>query len=142
MELVLERKWRTEQSTIGELSLGGKFVCYILEDYDRGLKASMSLKEIEKVKVKHETAIPLGRYEVTITVSQRFKRALPLLLGVPGYEGIRIHTGNTKADTSGCLLPGKKKGTNQVFESTAAFNELFKLIGDALLNEKVYITVK
>lgn len=142
MELKLKRKWRTDQSTIGELSLNGNLICYILEDRDRGLKQSMSLSEINRIKVKHETCIPSGRYEITITFSQRFKRDLPLLLNVPGYDGIRIHTGNTNADTSGCLLPGKVLSINKVSNSTTAFNELFQLIRDGLKLGKVFISIE
>ena len=142
MEIDLIRKTKTDKTTIGDLSVNGKFFCFVLEDKDRGLTQSMSLTQIKKLKVYGETAIPEGRYEVVITMSDRFKRRLPLLMNVPGYEGIRIHTGNKAVDTHGCLLPGRVKSVDAVAESTIAFNSLFVLLDKTLLTEKVFINVK
>ena len=142
MEIDLIRKTKTDKTTIGDLSVNGKFFCFVLEDKDRGLKQSMTLAQIKKLKVYGETAIPEGRYEIVITMSDRFKRRLPLLMNVPGYEGIRIHTGNKAVDTHGCLLPGRVKSVDAVAESTIAFNSLFALLDKTLLTEKVFINVK
>ena len=115
MNLELNRKWFTPESTIGELYVNGVFECFILEDrYRPG-----------EPKVFGKTAIPCGRFEVKITPSPRFKRDLPLLLKVPNYEGVRIHPGNKPADTEGCLLPGKVRQADRVLESRAAFDALF-----------------
>jgi hypothetical protein len=119
MELHLKRKWLTLRSTVGELSIGGEFECFVLEDRYR---------PPPEAKVPGQTAIPCGRYEVRITPSRRFKRDLPLLLAVPGFEGIRIHPGNTAADTEGCLLPGRRRTADQVRESKSAFDRLFDLL--------------
>lgn len=83
-------------------------------------------------KVYGETAIPAGTYNVVITPSQRFKRDLPMVENVPGFQGIRIHPGNTAEDTDGCILVGKAKGPDSVTDSRAAFNELFPKIKTAL----------
>lgn len=121
MDLELKRKWFTPKSTIGELFVNGVFECFILEDrYRPG-----------EPKVYGKTAIPSGRYEVKITPSPRFKRDLPLLLKVPGFEGVRIHPGNVPADTEGCLLPGKVRDTDRVLESRAAFEALFTKLKSA-----------
>jgi hypothetical protein len=94
-------------------------------------------------KVPHETAIPYGRYEVEITYSNRFGRPLPLLMNVIGFEGIRIHSGNSAGDTSGCILPGVRINDEmRVGQSRKTFDTIYKLIGEALLNEQVYITVQ
>ena len=139
MDLLLKRETFTEKSTISSLFINGVFECYVLEDTDRGLDFKMELAEIEKLKVYGETAIPYGSYEVCITMSNRFKRLLPVLIGVKGYEGIRIHTGNAAIDTHGCLLPARKKGVDSVSESTLAFNQLFTKLQNA--KEKIYITI-
>ena len=107
--------------TIGELLVDGEHECWTLEDVVRP----------DGVKVYGETAIPYGTYPVIITFSNRFQRDLPLLVGVPNFEGIRIHPGNTAADTHGCLLVGRQHTGSRVTESVLAFNTLFPKIRDA-----------
>lgn len=53
---------------------------------------------------------------------------MPEILNVKGFEGIRIHRGNTAADSSGCLIVGLKKSPNSVYESTAAETALMRLL--------------
>lgn len=142
MELVLTRATRTKRSTIGELTVDGKPECFILEDKDRGLQQGMPVSELMSLKIKTRTAIPAGRYEIVLSFSDRFKRTLPLLLAVPGFEGIRIHSGNTAEHTEGCLLPGKTKSQDFVGSSKAAFTVLFDKIRAAIEREKVFITVQ
>lgn len=141
MELVLKRTVFTEESTISELSINGVFQCFVLEDKDRGLTQSMPLTEVNTKKVHALTAIPYGRYEVVSTFSNRFQKYLPLLVNVPGFEGIRIHPGNKSTDTEGCLLPGNKKGVNVVSESKLAFEAVFAKIKAVEKKEKIFITI-
>lgn len=142
MELELTRKVRTNNSTIGELSINDIFECFIIEDKDRGLRKDMTLSELINKKVHGNTAIPSGRYEVVISFSNRFKKMLPLLMDVPAYAGIRIHPGNTAADTEGCLLPGRNKGTDAVTGSRLAFTALSEKLKAAASVEKIFMTVK
>ena len=142
MELELTRSAKTSKSTIGELTINGVFECFILEDKDRGMRQGMTISELMALKVKTKTAIPTGRYEIVVSFSDRFKKMLPLLLDVPAYEGIRIHSGNTDEDTEGCLLPGKTKSADAVGSSRIAFTALFDKIKDALQREKIFINVK
>ena len=142
MELILKRDTFTEISTIGSLSIDGKFECYILEDKDRGLIDTMSIAEIVGTKIYGKTAIPYGRYEVDWTMSARFKIMMPILKNVKGYEGIRIHKGNSEIDSLGCLLCGTKKASNRITESTAATNKLYAKIAEAKKQGvKIYITI-
>lgn len=142
MNLELKRIARRPNYTIGRLFVNGIYLCDTIEDTDRGLTKDMPLEEIQRIKVKSETAIPTGTYQVILNMSARFKRLLPLLLGVPGYEGIRIHPGNTEKDTEGCILPGLNKVKGQVVESRAQFGKVFSLINDAITaGEKVTITI-
>ena len=121
MNLFLVRKWFTDLSTIGELSIGEDFECFTLEDVVR-----------EGPKVPGQTAIPEGTYNVVITPSARFKRDMPLLDNVPNFSGIRIHPGNTDADTEGCILVGQTHGFNRIGQSRLAFDALFGKIEFAL----------
>jgi hypothetical protein len=114
MQITIKRLYKTNTSTIGELFIDGIFECFTLEDVER------------PVKIKNETAIPKGTYKVIINQSNRFKRLLPLLLNVPNFEGIRIHSGNSNHDTEGCILVGQTRNKNYIGQSRKAFNKLFK----------------
>jgi hypothetical protein len=102
----------------------------------------MPLAEIVAHKVYGKTAIPYGRYEVDWTLSQRFKINMPILLNVKGYDGIRIHKGNTEVDSLGCLLCGRKRANNMVTESTFATNQLYTKIQTAKSRgQRIFITI-
>lgn len=143
MELKLKREVFTDNSTIGSLYVDGVFECYILEDKDRNLTDLMSLEKIAGTKVYGKTCIPYGRYEVDWTMSARFKKMMPILLNVKGYEGIRIHAGNTEIDSLGCLLCGRLKLNDRISESTLATNRLYKKIEAAKKQgQRIFITIE
>lgn len=126
MRLTLMRIANRPTYCIGKLYVDGVYVCDTLEDTDRGLDDTMDVEEIKKLKVYGKTAIPVGIYPVTITYSPRFKKNLPLLLNVKGYEGIRIHSGNTDKDTLGCILVGQNKQVGKVLNSRKMFDILYR----------------
>lgn len=140
MELLVKRTTFTAKSTIGELWIDGGFFCYTLEDTCRGLKQTDSVEEIRRKKLPGITAIPSGRYQLILNYSNRFKKIMPLLVNVPGFDGVRIHAGNKAEDTEGCLLLGMEKAVNSVLKSRLAFQKLMSLLQSVKL-EKVYITV-
>ena len=143
MQLLLDRDVRTKNSTIGQLYVDGKFECHTLEDFDRQLKSTMDLSLIQSIKVKAETAIPTGTYEVIITFSNRFQRKLPELLNVKGFEKIRIHSGNDKSNTEGCLLVGTERNVDFIGKSRLAFGALMPKLERAIAKgEKIFITIK
>jgi hypothetical protein len=123
VELRLERRSHRPACTIGQLFLGGWFECFTIEDVTRAPGAT---------KVPGATAIPPGRYRVTITFSPHFQEPLPLLNDVPGFDGIRIHRGNTAADTEGCIIVGKIRGLDDVLDSRVAMTALQPKIQAAL----------
>ena len=127
--------------TMGELFIDGVFFCNTIEDIDRGLYQNDTLEYIASIKIKHETAIPYGTYQVVMSFSNRFQKYLPELLHVPGFAGIRIHPGNTEADSSGCLLVGERSG-NKVVNSRITFNKLQKLINAVLKKEKIFLSIE
>src|SRR5260221_11747043 len=106
MKIRVERQIFDDESTLGELFIDGAEECYILEDKVR----EVPNQPVEEWKVPHLTAIPYGTYKLIINHSQRFNRDLPLLLNVPGFQGIRLHPGNYAGANTGCFLvvrPGR-----------------------------------
>lgn len=142
MEIQVNRIARKDGYTIGRMSLNGEYFCDTLEDTDRGLNSTMSLDEILAKKRKGITAIPTGKYDVILTFSPRFKRILPLLLSVKGYEGVRVHAGNTAEDTEGCLLVGENKEKGKVVNSRATLEKLMSVLLECeKRKEKISITI-
>ena len=128
MKLRLERGPSAHGATIGDIYVDGAWECHSCEDEVREIEG----EPVESWKVKGETAIPRGTYNVIVTPSARFHRDLPLLENVAGFDGIRIHPGNTAADTEGCILPGRTRTDRTVGESKVAFQALFDKIKTAL----------
>jgi hypothetical protein len=124
MILQLARKWFTDQCTQGELYVDGVFECFTLEDVVR-----------EGPKIPGRTAIPEGTYQLVVDFSGRFQKHMPHILNVPGFEGIRIHAGNTAEDTEGCILVGQLRGNDSIGQSRAAFDLLFAKIRTALKSQ-------
>lgn len=152
MELLLERKFKKSEYTIGRLYIDGKFFCNTMEDTDRGLTQTTPLDEIRRIKVYSRTAIPTGYYKITLDIvspkyskKQQYKAIdgkLPRLLDVPGFEGILIHIGNTASDSAGCILVGHNKVRGQVVNSTSTFNELYSLLLDRKRKgEEIFIKI-
>lgn len=144
MEILVQRIAIKAGYTIGKLFVDGKYVCDTLED------------TVRTVKIKHETAIPVGRYQVAMTIrspkysqskynwAMRYNGILPRLLDVPNYEGILIHVGNTAKDTSGCILVGYNKIVGKLVDSTKAF---YKLMDNYLIparnrKETIFIEIR
>lgn len=153
MEILIDRKWKKDTYTIGQVYINGQYFSESLEDKDRGLSDTMSLEQITKAKVYGQTAIPTGTYEVKVTYSNRFhSRAwgrryngkVPELMNVKGFGGVRIHPGNTAKDTLGCVLLGKNTAKGMITQST---NYYYKLLDDYILpaskkGEKITLTIK
>lgn len=139
MKLFVARREGTNGFTSGRFYIDTTFECYTLEDEVREVKG----KPVAEWKIKGETAIPRGTYKVIINYSNRFKRDLPLLLNVEGFTGVRIHPGNTAANTEGCILVGDESSEDGFMgKSKQAFDRLFPKIKAALDGgEKVFITI-
>lgn len=131
MTLILQRTHEVDDTTFGKLYLNDMtFLNYTLED------------KVREVKIKHQTAIPAGIYQIIINKSERFKQLMPLLLDVPNFEGIRIHKGNLITDTSGCIIVGDKIVDSKILYSTTAYQRLYTLIENTLKKDKVYIRIE
>lgn len=129
--LLLERLYFTDRSTIGELSIDADKVCYTLEDTCRA----------NGIKIAGKTAIPAGRYEVIVNWSDRFKRPMPLLLNVPGFDGVRIHTGNTELDVAGCIALGMRHEEDRLFDSRKAWDLVWPVIRERCAKGKLWLSI-
>jgi hypothetical protein len=103
--------------TLGKVFVNDSYVCETLEDFVREIPG----KPTADWKIKGYTAIPVGTYKMTLSMSAHFGKVLPELHDVPGYEGVRIHSGNTSADTEGCLLLGLYRVGGTISSSRHAF---------------------
>ena len=144
MLITIDRAWKKDGYTISRLYVNGElFGCNTLEDTDRGLIKDMQIEEIKNKKVYGRTAIPSGSYECVYTYSNRFKKMLPLLLNVKGFDGVRIHSGNSAKDTEGCILVGLNLKKGMVLNSIEWTNKLIHAMKTAWdKNEKVTIVIK
>lgn len=141
MKLTLKRIALRPTYTIGKLYIDDVYFCDTIEDTVRDLNKNGKFDNGEK-KVHSKTAIPYGIYEIKWTYSSRFKKYTPQLMNVPSFEGIRIHAGNTSADTEGCLILGKNKQVGKVLNSRATINKFYPIIKEACSNGKVTIEIK
>ena len=114
--------------TIGKMYVDGIYECYTLEDAVRN-----------GTKIIGKTAIPIGTYKLIIDASTRFKQDMPHILDVPDFTGVRIHAGNTSADTDGCILLGSTwAGKDFIGNSKIAYKKFFDKLKQ---NKTVSITI-
>lgn len=141
MEVLVKRLYKKPTYTIGKMYVGGVYLCDTLEDTDRGLDCLQSVEEIRMRKVPCNTAIPTGVYCLAWRdISPRFKSTswakafggrVPLISGVKGFSGVRIHPGNTPADTEGCILVGWNRAKGKVLDSQKAWRLLMEKLHKA-----------
>ena len=151
LNLLLKRIAKRPTYTIGRLYVDGKYFCDTLEDTDRGLKQSLPESVNKAKKVKGKTAIPTGRYRVTLDVkSPKYSQVafynfcngcVPRLLNVPAYDGVLIHVGNSDSDTDGCILVGENKQVGKVLNSRETFLRLYAKLQEAI-NKNIYIKIE
>ena len=141
MKLTLKRIALRPTYTIGKLYIEDVYFCDTIEDTVRDINKNGKFDNGEK-KIHSKTAIPYGIYEIKWTYSPRFKKYTPQLMNVPSFEGIRIHAGNTSADTEGCLILGENKQVGKVLNSRATINKFYQIIKEACSKGKVTIEIK
>ena len=130
MDIILNRQKYTLKSTIGEIAIDGRHICFTLEDRS------------PNVKIPKETAIPAGRYRLVIDHSPKYDKDMPHILDVPGFTGIRIHSGNTPEHTEGCVLVGLSRGVDMIMESRMAFSRFMLILEDAVKRGEVWVEIK
>lgn len=156
MILKLHRKYRGNKYCIGKLYVDNEYFSDCLEDPDRGLLDSMSIQEIQQLKVKGNTCIPYGTYSITIDVvspkfgSRSFYKQvcngkLPRLLNVKGFDGILIHVGDGPEGhrlTEGCILVGRNTIKGGLTEGKKYFQALYsQMIKAKNRGEEITITI-
>lgn len=133
MKIVIKRIKRTPRYTEGRMYADNVYICDTLEPADKHLDSSMTEEEIRKYKrlsdaVGIKCAIPYGQYPLTITHSPKFNKYLPLICNVRGFEGIRIHEGNTVSATSGCVLVGQRSDPGVLLYTRKAVAKVLSLL--------------
>lgn len=154
MEILVYRKWKKPDYTVGRLSVDGVTICNTMEDVDRGLDDGMPDWKIRNKKIPNVTAIPTGRYEVEMNVvSPRFSKypfymevcqgKLPRLKNVKGFDGILLHCGVDHSNSSGCILLGLNKQKGKLTDSKETFKKVYTLMKEAHdKGETIYITIE
>ena len=133
MKLTLTRRAKRADYTIGRLEdENGVKICDTLEPTWRNYKGG-------ELKVPRKSAVPEGTYPVVVTKSKKFGKYLPLLVGVPGFKGVRIHSGNTVNDTEGCILVGQNLIKGKVLLSRLTLEKLMRLIEN---EKRIFLTIK
>lgn len=155
MELTLKRIALRSEYTIGKLYVDGEYVCDTIEDTVRDLDKDGKFANGE-VKIPGKTAIPYGRYEITMKVkspkysnfskyswAKKYDGYLPRLLNVPHFDGVLIHVGNSALDSEACILVGENKVVGKVINSVNTFRRLMDdyLVPAKKRNEKIVITI-
>lgn len=152
-KIVVDRKWKKEDYTIGKLYIDGEYICNTCEDTDRGLSDTMELQQIKTKKIPTRTAIPTGTYEVTLNItSPKFskkeyyykfcKGKVPRLLNVKGFEGILIHCGEHAGWSEGCILVGDNTKVGRLTNSQERFEQVYNLLLEAKeRGEKIEIEI-
>lgn len=155
MELILKRIALRSEYTIGKLYVDGEYVADTIEDTVRDLDKNGKFANGE-VKIPGKTAIPYGRYEITMKVkspkysnfskyswAKKYDGYLPRLLNVPHFDGVLIHVGNSELDSEACVLVGENKVVGKVINSVNTFRKLMDeyLVPAKKRNEKIFIEV-
>lgn len=138
MILHMDREASKNGATLSRLYADGVFVCDVLEDEVREVTG----QPVAAWKKWGVTAIPAGTYPIRFETSNRFGPQTLTVKDVEGFEGIRIHGGNTSANTEGCLLPGTRNSNCTVASSQAALSKLKDIVLGAFYNgEDVTLTI-
>ena len=132
------------ETSLGLLFLRDKFFAYTLEDTFRA------------EKVKSKTRVPSGSYNLAFyeqdtDLTRKYRINRPWfkyhleIKGIPNFQNVYIHIGNTHQDTAGCLLIadgvhayGPEK---MILQSRIAFERFYKTIS-ALLQSGEKVTIR
>jgi hypothetical protein len=137
MQIEMKRRMFSDKSTISYMFIDFFYECFTLEDTDRQIEG----KPVKDWKIAGKTCIPRGTYEVKMLFSPKFKKKMPHITGIEGFDNVMFHWGNTPLDTDGCPLLGKHAKPDYVGGSKVAFDGFMKKLLPAIAKEKVYVTI-
>ena len=141
MKLVLDRFKDNGKATIGMMLVDGEFECFTVEDTYR------------EVKIKGETCIPAGEYEIKLRneggMTGRYAKKYPFhkgmlhLQNVPNFKYVYIHTGNNASHTEGCILLNAGVDSERMTgsKSRVAYVKMYHKVLKALANNET-VTIK
>lgn len=134
MKIDVVRKWFTTRASMGEISIiNDPYRAFSIEDVARAAG----------VKIKRETAIPAGTYNVEWTWSPRHNIFLPQIMSVPMFEGVRFDKANYAEQLEGCIAVGAGRGDNAVWDSAKAHSALCeKIEAAAKRKELIWVEIK
>ena len=142
MKITVNRYLSNDEATLSRVFIDGKFYCFGLED------------AYQEKKIAGKTRIPAGRYKVELRkvggFDSRYKKdrrfadiheGMLWIRGVPGFEFILIHCGNTHQHTEGCLLLGKGRDEKRmtIWQSGDAYREFYLAVLGAAKAGKLFI---
>lgn len=102
MKLKLQRETPFKLTTYGALFIDEQYESHTLEDMLREILG----RPASEWKVKGETAIAAGVYELYLVDSPKHGKDTIRLRNVDGFDCIDIHSGVTKESTEGCITVG------------------------------------
>lgn len=135
MIITVKRLISNADETLSAIYVDDDLVCYGLED------------ERREVKIAGETRIPAGEYPVKLrtegSIHPRYAKSfggmhkgMLWLQGVPGFEWVYFHMGNTDEHTAGCILAAlgtvvDDLGTITLQNSRNGYVRLYERVVDA-----------
>lgn len=142
MEIFLKRHTFTENYTLGTITFDCNSASFpTVED---------KVREKGK-KIQNKTAIPYGRYRVSLdVVSPKFSQypfymevcegKLPRLLDVSGFTGILTHCGRNEAQSSGCIIINDYNAS--LDRSKEYFKSFMGILESAPDKDNIFITIE
>lgn len=104
MRILVDSEPSDGERTLSALYVDGVWECHVLEDRVREIPG----EPVGAWKIPKRTAIPSGTYRVSLEFSPRFGPDTITINDVPGFEAIRVHSGNDEDDTEGCPIVGQE----------------------------------
>jgi len=142
VNLHLQRRFFADEYCIGSLWVDKNWFSDTLEDKVRDYNRDGDLDDDGEDKIYGQTAIPYGRYKISIVFWKKHQIYVPYLHNVTDFSGILIHGGRTIWDTLGCILVGENTVKGELRNSAKYVRKLTLIIQQYITKgHKVYINI-